>query len=474
MPYLSDKPVGEDGYYMLTVAWNIASGQGISYNDGLPTTGIQPLGTFLYALLAWLTRVFGGDAPTFVRLTILFNALTMLLFAHLVGRISQRLSQNSAAYIWGFALTVFNFGLFRAFTYGLETGQYLTLLAASILFTLRLPPKTQPTWQQTLAFGALAGLCGLARLDFGIIFFLFLSLCWLRQQITLKTVLLAGVAALVVVSPWFFYVHSVSGNWMPSSGEAQSALIAGTNAAERLKEMGQAVLGHFTPWIYLNGGIMLLPALLSLALLAGITLRRSTLGQIFAAPNAFFTNWVLAILALIPVYLVFFWATHFYDRYTAPLLAISLPLLACLAAAYLAKLPQGLGRAAMAGLAILFFGWAYASLHTGRIGNSHSVTAGYIQQYFPAPARVGVFQSGVIGFYNPNVTNLDGKVNQAVLDAATAGHMEEYLDAAGIQVLIDWPKYIQRGIKTEYLEAAWQPCAQKVPGGATLCYQRKP
>jgi hypothetical protein len=48
-PYLADQPIGDDGYYMMTVAWNIGGGEGISYNFGQPTTGIQPLATFVFA-----------------------------------------------------------------------------------------------------------------------------------------------------------------------------------------------------------------------------------------------------------------------------------------------------------------------------------------------------------------------------------------------------------------------------------------
>ena len=55
-PFLADKPVGEDAYYMLTVAWNIADGQGIVYNYDHSTTGIQPLSTFVYAGLAWMVK----------------------------------------------------------------------------------------------------------------------------------------------------------------------------------------------------------------------------------------------------------------------------------------------------------------------------------------------------------------------------------------------------------------------------------
>src|SRR5262245_9768493 len=51
---LLDKPLGEDAFYMFSVARSIASGDGISYGK-IPTTGIQPLATFVYAGVYWLT-----------------------------------------------------------------------------------------------------------------------------------------------------------------------------------------------------------------------------------------------------------------------------------------------------------------------------------------------------------------------------------------------------------------------------------
>src|ERR1700682_3830059 len=67
MPYLSDRPVGEDAYYMLTVAWNMAEKGRIVYNLDKPTTGIQPLATFLYAGVAYVVQFWGGDRWLFVR-----------------------------------------------------------------------------------------------------------------------------------------------------------------------------------------------------------------------------------------------------------------------------------------------------------------------------------------------------------------------------------------------------------------------
>ena len=61
MPYLSDRPVGEDAYYMLTVAWNIAEKHQLVYNLDKPTTGIQPLATVFYAGIAHIVQFTGGD-----------------------------------------------------------------------------------------------------------------------------------------------------------------------------------------------------------------------------------------------------------------------------------------------------------------------------------------------------------------------------------------------------------------------------
>ena len=275
LPFLADKPVGEDGYYMLTVAWNMAEGRGISYNGGQPTSGVQPLATFVYAGLAWLVKMLGGDRWVFARAVLFYGALTQALFAWLTARVYTQLIKGVQGG-WGaalvFWLALFNFGLFRAFTYGLETGLYLCLLAGALELTLRWQGKT-PGLKQTLLFGALAGLLGLARIDFGIILAVLLSVMLLRRQLRLWQALLAGGIALAITSPWFLYVKSVTGSFWPSSGGAQAALIEGANIALRARVMTEALLGHFSPWFYLNGGYMAAPAALGLAALAALVYR---------------------------------------------------------------------------------------------------------------------------------------------------------------------------------------------------------
>ncbi|MCX6031264.1 MAG: hypothetical protein NT169_18440 [Chloroflexi bacterium] len=485
-PYLADRPVGEDGYYMLTVAWNIASGHGIVYNYDEPTTGIQPLGTLIYAGLAWLVQIAGADKWAFIRVVLLFGIANLVLFAHLIGTIARALARDQAAlsplaYALGFAGTLFNFELFRWFTYGLETGIYLTLLALCFLYTLPFTRGQKIGVCQAAGLGILAGLTGLGRIDFGIVFCLLLGLAWLRRQIKLRWTLVSGVIALLIVSPWFLYVHSVTGAWMPSSGTAQGALVTAGSFAERELTMAQAILSHLTPWIFSNaGGYFVLAAFLSLVIGGALVFRAQSVRALLTKiirQEPWYTSWSLAILPLVLAYPVISWATHFYQRYSAPLLVPLLPLMAIAVGRRLqagAKAEAAPLRVLYA-LAGIFFVWAFLSLHVGRIGNPHVVSAGFIQSNFPAPAKVGAFQSGVIGFFNPNVINLDGKVNHRALQYAGRNELHRYLDAEGVNVLVDWPGFIYGKLDKDWLAAKWESCALPISSRSeivSICLMR--
>src|SRR5512143_4158880 len=133
MPYLSDRPVGEDGFYMLTVAWNIPVEKRMCYNFGMLTSGVQPLNTLVLAVIANFLQSAGMDKWDFIRAVILFGILNLFLFSLLVYNISLELISENAdktyLKIYCSSLTLLNFTLFKLFTYGLETGLYLNLFA---------------------------------------------------------------------------------------------------------------------------------------------------------------------------------------------------------------------------------------------------------------------------------------------------------------------------------------------------------
>jgi hypothetical protein len=478
MPYLADKPVGEDGYYMLTVAWNTAKGDFLAYNYGQETTGVQPLGTLLYAVIAWPVQQLGGDRWTFVRAILFFSSALFVLFSFLVGHISRLLIDNGpraeTAFLLGTTLSLFNFYLFRTFTYGLETGFYLIGIACCVLWMMQ--KETIPL-KQSLIFGALVGVTGLVRIDFGIVFAVLLIVLLFQRRISLTGAFASGTTALALVSPWFGWVYYVTGDWLQSSGSAQSSVINASNAPGRLISMAEAVINHMTPWVYTGSWTSLtIAAAVSLGV-AGLLLYllRRTEPEVAYNETGVSTlkAWAVASSILIVVYPIFFWATHFYGRYTAPITVVLLPALGAVAAYWIhSKHLSWLRRIVIPGLALPFFVWTGASLHTGRIGNSHAVTAGFLETHVPSKYRIGAFQSGVIGYFHPNTINLDGKIDHRVASFLKSNSIGEYVDRRNIDVLTDWKGALNR-FEGDYLENHWKPCGPKIPNGMSFCRIRE-
>jgi hypothetical protein len=111
----------------------------------------------------------------------------------------------------------------------------------------------------------------------------------------------------------------------------------------------------------------------------------------------------------------------------------------------------------------------YRTLRTQ--SSSQFISAGYVHQYYPN-SHVGSFQSGTEGYFNRNVDNLDGKLNTEALRAAQAQHLPAYIDAAQINVLIDWPGYIH-SLPESYLNHEWISCPYPMPTADNICLIRK-
>ena len=477
-PALMDKPVGEDGYYMLTVADNIATKGHILYNRGVPATGIQPLATLAFAALDVVVRVFGGGADALIRSVMALGALLLIAFAWQISRLTAALAPEDLrqkASLLAFLLTISNYTLFRLFLYGLETGFYLLLIAACFQVTLRIAPVQNTTLGTAVLLGLVAGAAGEARIDFGLLFAILLAVLLVYRWITVPRALLAGCIALLVVSPWFLFVHSVSGSWLPSSGKAESTLVAGDTVLKRIGAMAMAIAGEAMPWCYaVLSHATVVVAVVSVAALAWLLRTEPRLGKLLQgmARSRLGTLWLLPLLSLVPVYLLLFNATHFYYRYMAPLSIAALPVCAIVLA------QSGWVRrhtlAVAAGLAVAFSCWTAGALHTGHVGNSQTIAAGYVRRQFPH-AHVGAFQSGVMGFFNRNVENLDGKLNQGALNAKAQHRLPAFIDSEGIEVLVDWPSVVYANLPPDYLQQHWQPCPVPMGGDSeSICLLRKP
>ena len=474
-PFLMDKPVGEDGYYMLTVAENIASHGTVTYNGQMEATGIQPLATVVFAGLDWVVQRFGGNQMDLVRSVLVLGGVLLIAFAAQISAITGRLvtpDYAPAAKALAFLLVLSDYTLFRLFTYGLETGLYLMFLAVCVLSTQRIAAAGHTSTREAALLGIAAGLAGETRIDFGLIFACVLAVLLLKRLIDPARALLAGGIALLLVSPWFLFVHRVDGTWLPSSGRAESTLVTLATLPNRCIRMLLAVLGHLVPWSYAGmSTVSTLVGILSIIVLIWL-LRPGKSGALRSPRESISLGWIWvpAFAGLVVLYVIFFNAVHFYYRYSSILSVVTIPLLAAL----LVSVPQvrRYAVAVPAFLLLCFVTWTYGSLHTGRIGNSQTIVAGYIHQYFPN-ARVGCFQSGVVGFFNSNVENLDGKLNRPALEAERRHQLPQFLDEQKVDVITDWDSLITAYLPADYVRNTFEPCPIPVADSGTVCLVRR-
>jgi hypothetical protein len=482
MPYLADKPLQEDGFYMLTVAWNIATGNGVTYNGHQTTVGFQPLQTFLYVPIAWVISSAGGDRWLFARAALALGIVHLLVFAWVASRIAtalvppeDRLSGSAMTVL----LTVVNISLFRQFTNGLETGLYTIAVGVCVLLSLR--AGTEPN--RSIRIGCAAGLAALARIDFLVVLACFLFVEWVLGVLPLAAAVTVGAIAGAIASPWLLWVHHVTGHWIPTSGLAQAGATTGAGLAGRAGLVTLAAVQQVSPWFHVEAArsavsqrlgsaasvILLTLTAAVLALVAGLLIRRAARRVPRAIPKVLI-GWALAFAVLFAVYAWFFFATYFYPRYATPLAAIGLPLIGVGVAATLAE--WRLSRALVALTPCVFVAVAWLTLHNASVGNLQTVSAGYVADNLPSSATVGAFQSGVVGYFNQNVLNLDGKVNLDALTYARKGRLPAYLDRAAIAYLVDWTAVLGT-LPAAYLERNWVPCRIPTSDPRIACLARR-
>jgi hypothetical protein len=175
---------------------------------------------------------------------------------------------------------------------------------------------------------------------------------------------------------------------------------------------------------------------------------------------------------LLLVYFGFFWDTPFYGRYASPVLILAFPVMAVVLAERLKGLTNVVRTAAICVMPICFAGWALQSFHMGYNHSTLAISAGFVKKNF-STTRVGMFQSGVAGYFNPNVVNLDGKVDYLACSYNRQNRIDMYIDQRKIEVLVDWPSYIYAYGKLgkEGVKEKWKPCGVGNPAGS-ICLQR--
>jgi hypothetical protein len=450
---LIDTPIAEDGWYALTIARNVAAGQGVTIDGVTWTNGFQPLFTFLQAggfLLA------GGDTIWGLRV---FYGLAALV--HVAGAILVAcLARDHAAREKDLVAALAGLGYLAAikayndFYTGLETGLQLALYA--LVWRLH-AQDWRGGWRREALLGAALGLLVLARID-AAIFVAVLCADELRRGLrslpdAIRRCLVVGGTSVLVSSPWWLYNALVFGHPMPTSGFAQQETLV---SLERTMSAIWALGCVAMPWIFAGaheGDAFAFARTAALAALVWLALR----ARWKPAGNLGFAALLLAAYAaLVLYYWLTFFADWFYIRYFAPLSLLAFVfvpgLLVQTARKTAAPLASAAGAFAVVLLVLAWTGWSPFG------ASAHHEQVALVEEHVPADATVAAGQSGTLGFLRNRVVNIDGKVNPEAL--RWRGRMTDYLDRRGIEWFADSTWYVELYLGLDPAAAGWRLVAQ--------------
>ena len=467
-------PLYDDSFYAFNIARNIAAGYGSTFDQVHPTNGYQPLYVGLLVPLYWLS---GDNATVPIYLALVLSAIANVVTGFILYRLVRGFASRAAA-LFGLVLWAFGPAIVRQAVNGLETSIAMMLIAAALEFYItRFRHVPRPGPRQVVTLGLLLGLATLARVD-AVLFGMALAIdaVWVRRRTrTWRPLLGAAATALLVLLPWSVSSLFTVGHIVPESGRATRFLseayaprdvpsvahlsfangpppqLLADNVQRSLMLIGTSPVVHvFTRAIeraMMRFSVQRGPTVYAIAVFLLVVV----LVLVFAArrrrvpglrlPSDYNFLFVHALL-LLAVYSLVVFGQIFYTRYYYPIFFFTI-LLGCLAfdlfVGLLARSPRR--QRLVAGVVIAAYAVVlpYMSLHRLHNGSYRFVSVvAWIAQNTEPDARIGVFNSGAIGYFsNRQIWNLDGKVNHAALTALRNDALPEYLAREGIDYVID-------------------------------------
>ena len=211
----------DDAFYYLRIAQNLVAGRGMTFDGAAPTNGFQPLYLLMVVPVVALAR---GSVALPIHLSGVLLTGWAVGTAFVLRALLARLAGRGVA-LFGVLLWAISPYFILMSVNGLETG-------VALFFTLALPlaycawirGERAPDAKRALAFGGLAGLAILARLDLALLLAA-IAIDWLiRERARVWRAGRAGAltlaGALAVWLPWGIASHAATGHWLPASGSA--------------------------------------------------------------------------------------------------------------------------------------------------------------------------------------------------------------------------------------------------------------
>jgi len=446
--FIDARTLPDDTYLSLTIARNIARGEGPSYS-GEFTNGFQPLMVYMLApvfLVAGSDPTVGVHAATAI--SSLFDTLTLLVLCRMIlRRCRGPVPLGVAALAW-----ILNPAGLRTAANGMETSMACFFLASGLSFLDRwaVTGKACARPRTYALLGALAGAGMLARIDLaafavsaaGTIFVI--DRRELRRAFVLSAAFAAGL--IIVEGPWLAYGYVRTGELFPVSGSAIRFMSLAT--------VDFAPTYHNWYSLTLGEGVRALIAdtRAALAVTAGLLCVLAWMDRRALRDAGRSCAWIVPACACTAIlfwaYTLYVFGTWFFERYMFP---ACVPLTIALAAAcdvlVHSRVRRPVKNVSLAAAVMLLIALDLTDPALGRtLFPSVQAPGGYMPiglwaaRRFPPGTVIAGAQSGALGYFADSLTviNLDGVVSPSCYRALRSFRALQYLRAHGTRYVVGW------------------------------------
>ena len=211
VPLLDGKMLLDDAFYGFSIARQIASGHGITYNGIDKTNGMQPL----LILLITPVFLFTSDLYLAVNIALTIIAIIDTLVVFLVYKLAKQYFTEKvgllAAFIWAINPMIF----FQTMN-GLEVSLYILMIFITLLYYKKI--KDNITLKNISVLGVLLGLTFLSRGDGVFLFIVILfHMLFFNKKVRHLYLIPFIIVTVLVVSPWLLYSYFTFGTIQQSS-----------------------------------------------------------------------------------------------------------------------------------------------------------------------------------------------------------------------------------------------------------------
>ena len=449
--------VPDDAFYYLKIAQNVVGGRGPTFDGLYPTGGFQPL--FMLLILP-IAAIFASSPEMAIRVIVLLCATLFLLCAAVLWRIINSLAGRGAS-AFAFAAAVTAPSLVFASIGGLETALALLFTLLSLSLFVKMATANAVRKSGSLLLGLVVGLAVLARTDSILLIPAFIVgflaagprsrrlLHWWN----LAFFALPPIMATLGVMIWCYLSTGVP---YQSSGAALAmASQLGVNPTycgiPELTQSSADIAGSFAAMAFQTAGLPVFVAVLAFVAL----IFASMFSELIHVRNLLRRARLLLPLLVHSVLLAAFYAVWFRRCQLWYLVPASMAVVAgCsllfvgLAESLSEIWPRRAGQLAMVlkaaiAVAIIAAGLleAPALMSTGLYPWQPEIlqAARAVQEHIPLGARLAAFNAGILGLVlDTTVINLDGVVNNRVLPFLASRNLDEYLEEARIEGILDY------------------------------------